>query len=135
MVIGATALLLAIGAAGDAWAAASDDQERPQQYVVPGGRVPGYGRPNNPYGGQPHYDNPYGGDRPYYRPAPPPPAYGRPYGQPYGQPYYGGYGRPRQLSTMCITSRGPCGSPPRAFGAPCSCYIPGFGPKRGAMGY
>lgn len=70
----------------------------------------------------------------YYDPyRPPPPPYGGGYrpGPYYGQsPYYrsGYYGR------MCITSRGSCAmSRARPVGSSCTCYIPGFGKKRGGV--
>jgi hypothetical protein len=86
---------------------------------------------------------------PYYRPAyppPPPPGYGyRPpppppgYGYGYGRPGYG-YGRPGYGygggggSSVCITSRGTCSTGrPLPANAPCQCFIPGFGTKRGAV--
>jgi hypothetical protein len=40
------------------------------------------------------------------------------------------------LGSVCVTSRGSCdtqGDVP--IDAPCSCFIPGFGMKRGAVGY
>jgi hypothetical protein len=79
---------------------------------------------------------------PYYRPPrpgyPPPPQYGyRPPPPPpyYGRPGYGyGYAAPRNYSNICITGRGNCSSGrPLPAGAPCSCFIPGFGTKRGAI--
>ncbi|MDJ1157962.1 hypothetical protein QNA08_06910 [Chelatococcus sp. SYSU_G07232] len=41
------------------------------------------------------------------------------------------YYRPRaRFGSMCVTARGNC--PASGYvGASCSCYIPGFGPKRG----
>lgn len=78
---------------------------------------------------------------PYFRPAypPPPPGYG--YGRPgYGYGYGYGYGRPgygyggRPGSNVCITSRGTCSTGrPLPANAPCQCFIPGFGVKRGAV--
>ncbi|MFO1149482.1 MAG: hypothetical protein U1E62_13990 [Alsobacter sp.] len=84
---------------------------------------------------------------PYYRPPPPPPGYGygyRPpppgygYGRPPGYGYGYGYGRPpgygRPGSNVCITSRGNCSTGrPLPANAPCQCFIPGFGTKRGAV--
>jgi hypothetical protein len=64
----------------------------------------------------------------YYVPSYGPPAYG--YREVPPRPYY----RAR-ASTVCVTSRGPCpvgGIIPA--GAPCGCYVPGFGYKRGNAG-
>ena len=70
----------------------------------------------SPASAQYYEDGPgYGGPPPYYRYGPPRPRY-----------------RP---STVCVTARGPCpigGVVPR--GAPCSCFVPGFGYKRGNAG-
>jgi hypothetical protein len=83
------------------------------------------------------YYNPY--YRPGYRPPPPfgyPPPYGYRPAPPhyYGGGYGGGYYRPHQLSSVCITSRGNCSTGrPLPGGAPCQCFIPGFGTKRGAV--
>lgn len=71
---------------------------------------------------------------PYYRPAPrydydrPPPPYG------YDRPRYG-YDRPyrRRFGDVCLTSRGSCAAEPAPRNSPCSCYIEGFGMKRGAI--
>jgi hypothetical protein len=71
---------------------------------------------------------------PYYRPAPhydydrPPPPYG------YDRPHYG-YERPyrRRINDVCVTSRGSCEARPAPANTPCSCYIEGFGMKRGAI--
>lgn len=44
--------------------------------------------------------------------------------------------RRAQVGSVCVTARGNCDSgtvAPR--NTPCSCFIPGFGPKRGAIGY
>jgi hypothetical protein len=71
----------------------------------------------------------YGGGG-YYRPLPPPaPGFYRPdYGYGYGyQP------RPVQFGNLCVTSRGNCGTRPRPVQSSCSCFIEGFGPKRGAV--
>lgn len=59
----------------------------------------------------------------------PPPPYG------YDRPRYG-YDRPygrRRFGEMCVTSRGNCEAEPAPRNSPCSCYIHGFGPKRGAI--
>jgi hypothetical protein len=87
-----------------------------------------------PSGAQAQY---YGGG--YYPapPPPPPPGYYRPrpdYGPPPGY-YGGGYGRVR-FGTICVTSRGQCSvGRPLPINTGCSCFIPGFGQKRGAVGY
>lgn len=47
--------------------------------------------------------------------------------EPYGRDY-----APR--GSICVTSRGNCASRPAPRGAPCSCEIPGFGLKHGAIG-
>lgn len=71
---------------------------------------------------------------PYDRP--PPPRYGYDRGWDYDRPrprYYG-YERPsRRYGDVCITSRGSCEAPASPRGAPCRCFIEGFGPKRGAV--
>jgi hypothetical protein len=77
----------------------------------------------------------------YYQPSPygyqqpQVPAYGGPgYRGGYGGGYGGGYyQRPVILGNVCLTSRGSCGTRPRPAETPCSCMIPGFGPKRGAV--
>lgn len=57
----------------------------------------------------------------------PPPGYG----------YYDPYGPPRRYRTprwshVCVTSRGNCPiGRPVPYGTSCSCFIPGFGYKRG----
>lgn len=43
----------------------------------------------------------------------------------------GGYGGQRGRASVCITSRGSCGTSPAPRGYPCRCDIPGFGMKRG----
>ena len=91
-----------------------------------------------PTGAQAQY---YGGG--YYPPPPPPPPgyyrprpdYGPPPGYYGGGGYGGGYGRVR-FGTICVTSRGQCSvGRPLPLQTGCSCYIPGFGQKRGAVGY
>lgn len=37
--------------------------------------------------------------------------------------------------SICVTARGNCRYPPAPANSPCSCDIPGFGQKRGAIGY
>jgi len=86
---------------------------------------PGYGGPRPGYGGPP--PGYYGGPPPGYYGGPPPGYYG-------GRPGYG-YARPQQYSNICITARGNCGTRRLPYGTPCSCFIPGFGQKRGAIGY
>lgn len=92
-----------------------------------------------PGGAQAQY---YGGGY-YPPPPPPPPGYYRPrpdYGPPPGYyggggGYGGGYGRIR-YGTICVTSRGQCSvGRPLPIQTGCSCYLPGFGQKRGAVGY
>jgi hypothetical protein len=59
-------------------------------------------------------------ERPRYRRGP---GYG------YGE----GYGR-RRFGAICVTGRGNCATGrPVPSGSPCSCNIPGFGPKRGVV--
>jgi hypothetical protein len=51
----------------------------------------------------------------------------------YGEPYRG---RRARIGGICVTSRGNCEAPGRApVNTPCRCFIPGFGEKRGAIGY
>ncbi|ACA17079.1 conserved hypothetical protein [Methylobacterium sp. 4-46] len=52
--------------------------------------------------------------------------------------YY--YGRERALrregfGRICVTARGNCPTRPGPINAPCGCEIPGFGLKRGQIGY
>jgi hypothetical protein len=79
---------------------------------------------------------------PYYRPAPrydydrpPPPRYDydRPRYRDDGPRY--GYDRPyrRRFGEVCLTSRGSCAAEPAPRNSSCSCYIEGFGMKRGAI--
>jgi hypothetical protein len=104
-----------------------------------------------PASAQYYYERPYPPPG-WGEPPPPPPGWGQryEYGPPgYGPPGYGppGYGpapdprwrRPAQrvqYGSVCVTSRGNC-QYGQAFprNTPCSCDIPGFGPKRGAIGY
>jgi hypothetical protein len=69
----------------------------------------------------PHGGHPYGG--------PPPWARQQPWGG--GGGYY--YERPVAMGNVCVTSRGNCRTRPRPEQSPCSCFIEGFGPKRGAV--
>ncbi|ALA17929.1 hypothetical protein AL346_11540 [Chelatococcus sp. CO-6] len=85
---------------------------------------------------------PYGwGQRPYeddyddWRPRRPPPRNWRDDGWDRG-----GWERPRprgeRYGSVCVTSRGQCNAGFRApRNTPCRCFIPGFGEKRGAIGY
>jgi len=74
-----------------------------------------------------YYDDGYGPPR--YRQGPP-----RIYERPrYGYRY--GYRRPQRFGRVCLTSRGTCFARPGPINSPCGCMIPGFGPKRGAIGY
>jgi len=57
----------------------------------------------------------------------------RRYRESYDQPRYG-YGRQR-FGRVCVTARGNCPAPPGPLNSPCGCMIPGFGPKRGAIGF
>ena len=80
-----------------------------------------------PYGGGRYYDDGY--RPPGYRPGPP-----RFYERPrYSYRY--GYGRPQRFGRVCVTSRGTCFTRPSPLNSSCGCMIPGFGPKRGAIGY
>ncbi|MGO4704842.1 hypothetical protein AB4072_03560 [Microvirga sp. 2MCAF38] len=75
-----------------------------------------------------------------HRPPPPPPGWRPP------PPPHSGWGPPpgqrwrpqprRQMGNVCVTARGSC-EYPQFFerNTPCSCDIPGFGRKRGAIGY
>ncbi len=47
----------------------------------------------------------------------------------YGEGYGRGFGR------VCVTARGNCPTRPAPLNASCGCEIPGFGFKRGAIGY
>ncbi len=88
------------------------------------------------------YGSPYRGGPSYYEDddfdrAPPRRSYRRDY---YERDDYGprraSPNRRAQVGSVCVTARGNCDSgtvAPR--NTPCSCFIPGFGPKRGAIGY
>ncbi|MGL4242701.1 MAG: hypothetical protein ACRCTI_16435 [Beijerinckiaceae bacterium] len=70
----------------------------------------------------------------YYRQDP----YGRWSNPGYGGGYGGGWGggyyqRPVRFGNVCLTSRGSCPARPRPEQSPCTCIIPGFGPKRGGI--
>ena len=55
------------------------------------------------------------------------------YSDRYDRPGRGSY-RQGRMGSVCVTARGDCGGA-GPLNAPCECYIPGFGPKRGAIGY
>ena len=79
-----------------------------------------------PYrGGGPEYYDRRGYDEDEYR--------GPRRGYGYGEPYRG---RRARIGGVCVTSRGNCEAPgPAPINTPCRCFIPGFGQKRGAIGY
>ncbi|WP_112663747.1 hypothetical protein [Microvirga flavescens] len=88
-----------------------------------------------------YYDPYYGPGPGWNRPPPPPPGWRPPpppqpgWGPPPGQRWRQQQQR-RQMGNVCVTSRGSCEYPqyfPR--NTPCRCDIPGFGTKRGAIGY
>lgn len=103
----------------------------PAEAQYGGGGVPPWlgGEPPQP---RPSYRPPRPGNPPPpgygYRPPPPPPYYRPPgYGYGYAPP-------PGRYSNVCITARGTCSTGrPLPSQAPCSCFIPGFGTKRGAV--
>jgi hypothetical protein len=76
-----------------------------------------------------------------YYPYPPRGGYYQedPWGRPPPRPGWGGggggyyYERPVSIGNVCVTSRGNCRTRPRPEQSPCSCFIEGFGPKRGAV--
>ncbi len=47
--------------------------------------------------------------------------------------YYRPRPRPVPIGNLCVTSRGNCRTAPGPHQSPCQCFIPGFGPKRGAI--
>ncbi len=55
----------------------------------------------------------------------------RRYRESYGQPRYSR----QRFGRVCVTARGNCAAPPGPLNTPCGCMIPGFGPKRGAIGF
>ncbi|WP_170263212.1 hypothetical protein [Blastochloris sulfoviridis] len=75
----------------------------------------------------------------YWGPPPPPPPPRRWGPPPPPPPHWGyrpapGYGPPppRRWGRACYTARGTCGlGEPAPRGAPCRCYFPGIGPRRG----
>jgi hypothetical protein len=103
-----------------------------------------YGGPSVQY-----YEEDYGPQRVYppryeqRRVAPPRYEERRVYVQPRRDYYTEGYDyaprraqRQARLGSVCVTARGSCpvgGVVP--INTPCGCQIPGFGPKRGAVGY
>ena len=104
----------AIMAAGFA-ASAAPASAQYYPYPPPPGPPPGYYGPRDPYG-----------PRPYPPPRPPRPwDDGRFEDDRYYRP------RPQVYGNLCVTSRGNCRTQPLPNGAACSCFIPGFGPKRG----
>jgi hypothetical protein len=98
------------------------------EYILPNGERGSYGGYREDYRGPPRYRV-----VPEWR-------YG-PYRGPDRYGPYGGYERRRpyrqtRVGSVCVTSRGSCGvGYETPVNTPCSCYIPGFGPKRGAVGY
>ncbi|HZH11452.1 MAG TPA: hypothetical protein VEZ24_13905 [Microvirga sp.] len=81
-----------------------------------------YDRPR--YGYRPrqdYYDQDYGGERRVYR---------------YERPRHEWRRQAQRYGNVCVTSRGSCEHPQSyPLGAKCRCDIPGFGPKRGNIGY
>jgi hypothetical protein len=85
-----------------------------------------------------YYEGPWGGyeeedeaPRSYRRG--PSPFYDPEDGGPRG--FYDRRRRGARLGTVCTTSRGDCRVDPGPISARCRCFIPGFGPKRGAIAY
>jgi len=71
------------------------------------------------------------GPREYYDPRPYQP---RPYPpRRWDDERYERRQRPVFYGDFCVTSRGNCRSRPQPSESSCECYIPGFGPKRGAI--
>jgi len=68
------------------------------------------------------YEERYDYDRPRYRDE-----YERPR-------YRGEYGGGR-IGRICVTARGNCPTRPAPLNSSCGCEVPGFGFKRGAIGY
>ena len=56
------------------------------------------------------------------------------YSDRYDRPGRGFY-RQGRMGSVCVTARGDCGGGVGPINSPCECYMPGFGPKRGAIGY
>ncbi|WP_309296444.1 hypothetical protein [Methylobacterium frigidaeris] len=69
------------------------------------------------------YEERYDYDRPRYRRD----DYDRPR-------YRGEYGGGR-IGRVCVTARGNCPTRPAPLNSSCGCEVPGFGFKRGAIGY
>ncbi|MFE1598357.1 hypothetical protein [Methylobacterium sp. ID0610] len=76
-------------------------------------------RPRRRYEYRDEYDRP----RPRYREGYEERIYRR-------EPGYGG-----RAGRMCVTARGTCPTRPGPINAPCGCEIPGFGLKRGQIGF
>lgn len=72
------------------------------------------------------YEERYDYDRPRYRDE-----YERPR---YRGEYRGEYGGGR-IGRICVTARGNCPTRPAPLNTSCGCEVPGFGFKRGAIGY
>jgi hypothetical protein len=112
--------------AGPRGGVAGQPQFRPDQGPRGGDRGYGGGRGGGGYDDR--YDNRYD------------PRFGRrdydDFDRPRGPRGYG-YGPPRveNFGRICVTSRGECRTRPGPVGANCGCEIPGFGFKRGAIGY
>jgi hypothetical protein len=51
------------------------------------------------------------------------------------RPYGYRHGWQQRFGRVCVTARGNCGTRPGPLNSPCGCYIRGFGPKRGAIGF
>lgn len=77
------------------------------------------------------YENRYDDERPRSR------YEDRRYGEERGSRRERGYGEGygRGLGRICVTARGNCPTRPAPVNASCGCEIPGFGFKRGAIGY
>lgn len=75
------------------------------------------------------YEERYDYDRPRYRDDRPR------YRDEYERPRYRGeYGGGR-IGRICVTARGNCPTRPAPLNSSCGCEVPGFGFKRGAIGY
>lgn len=81
---------------------------------------------NAQYGGGRYYNN----DGDDYRPR----RYERRYEDEDDRPRPRRFGRGGGGGSICVTARGNCQYPPAPRNASCSCDIPGFGEKRGAIG-
>ncbi|MCF4123997.1 hypothetical protein [Methylobacterium sp. SyP6R] len=67
------------------------------------------------------YEERYDYDRPRYR------------RDDYDRPGYREYGG--RIGRICVTARGNCPTRPAPLNSSCGCEVPGFGFKRGAIGY